>query len=176
MPDDLLIGLDSPGTLDRVRVGVEHLDALQETLEHAMQTFEREVRKAAGSLRGSAKEVLELWRSICRVVIAGDTGLVHAKRERILEMLRARAEVLKRVCKAAQRTGKAIPDLDRLLTDSATIERLHEKLTRRWQDAESLEYLVAEEIGPSGEQLKALAAKHPPTQAWFDQDDDPFQE
>ena len=176
MPEDYLIGLDSPGVLERIRVGVEHLDALEESLDHAQQTFDREVRKAAVCLGGSANEAYEFWRLVCRAVVAGSVDLVHQKRARFLELLRGRAEVLKRVCQAAQRARKTIPEVDELLSEVVTIDRLYDRLNRRWQDADSLEYLVAEEIGPSSEELKAMAARNPPPQAWYDQDDDPFQE
>jgi hypothetical protein len=116
------------------------------------------------------------WQRLCQEVAAGRTESVHAQRDAFLAGLRSQLDLVRLVDELARVDGTEPANAEDLTDEIANLERLHTRLASRWQDPESLEYLAAETLTPSAEQLDALARKHGFPQAWFDQDDDPFQE
>lgn len=86
-----------------------------------------------------------------------------------LEMVRRSARLVRA---ANLMEGQPLLGSDQLDEAVKELECLQAKLSSRWvaDDPESLEYLVAEELTPPAETLKALAASHPPPQAWYDEE------
>jgi hypothetical protein len=116
------------------------------------------------------------WRHLCQEVALGRTDIVHARRESVLAGLQSRLDLLRHVDQLARVDGRELDEAEDLSDEILSLQQLHTRLANRWQDPESLEYLAAETLTPSAEKLAALAAKHGFPQAWYDQDDDPFEE
>lgn len=145
-------------------------------LQRLRQQIAREGRLLARSLQGVLLELQEEWLQLCREVAAGRTEGVHAQRGSFLARLQSRLEQLRHIDELARLDGGALEASEDLSRQLSSLEKLYDKLTRRWQDTEGLEYLAAEALTPSAEKLDAIAARHGFPQGWYDQDDDPFQE
>src|SRR5262249_38790785 len=121
-------------------------------------------------------ELCQEWLGLCREVAAGRTEAVHALRDSFLGRAQSRLDVLRQVDELARVDGRELQEAEELSEEIASLGKLHARLSSRWQDGESLESRAAEALTPSAEALDAIAARHGVPQAWYDQDDDPFQE
>jgi hypothetical protein len=113
---------------------------------------------------------------MCQDVAAGRAAAVQAGRTSFLAHVQARLSVLRHVDDLARLDGREPQGDENLADEIAELEKLHSRLSMRWVDAESLQYLAAETLTPSADKLDAIARKHGFPQSWYDQDDDPFQE
>jgi hypothetical protein len=171
MPD-----LIEPGAQTGQLPGNGSVDAVVGLLQRLRQHIAGEGRKLARSLRGTGSELGREWQRLCQEVAAGRTEAVHAQRGPFLARVKSSLDLLRQVDELARMDRQPLEEREDLSEEITRLERLHARLASRWQDSESLEYLAAEALTPSAEKLDALASKHGFPRAWYDQEDDPFQE
>jgi hypothetical protein len=152
------------------------IDAVIGFLQRLRQHVAGEGRMLARSLHRMEDETSREWKRLCREVAAGRAEDVHAQRDAFLARVQSHLDMLKHVDELARVDGKKLEEAENLSDQIANLEQLCTTLASRWRDTESLEYLVAEALTPAAEKLDAIAANHGFPQAWYDQDDDPFQE
>jgi hypothetical protein len=152
------------------------IDAMVGFLQRQRSHIADEGRKLARGLHGANDDPRQQWRRLCQEVQAGRAEAVHTRRESFLTLVRARLKVLRHVDELARLDGREPQGAEDLADEIADLEKLHSRLSSRWRDTESLQYLAAETLTPSPDKLDAIARKNGFPQAWYDQDDDPFQE
>jgi hypothetical protein len=152
------------------------LDAMVGFLQRQRRYIADEGRRLARDLHETTDHPRQQWRRLCQEVASGKAEAVHRGRESFLAVVQARLKVLRHVDELARLDGREPQGAEDLADEIADLEKLHSRLSSRWRDAESLQYLAAETLTPSADELDAIAGKRGLPQAWYDQEDDPFQE
>lgn len=124
-----------------------------------------------------ARHLLDAWNHVCRrATETGSAEELHAARDDYQAFLLAHLKILDGLLTLSTRFEGEHPhaEIARLL--APTRERLqkhYDSLFPRWQTLEDLEAILLERVSLPSDQLKALAAKHPPPQSWYDEADAP---
>jgi hypothetical protein len=156
----------------------DNLDAWRHSLDAAGQAFALEVQAAVRRFLGEKEQFRHGWELLQREVIAGRAAEVHQARERFVAAFRKRAELLRHACEllrfASRVSGQEMPQTEELLAEAADLEQKRALLESRWHTPEDLEDLVAESYPLPAARLKAIAARNPPPQSWYDEECRPF--
>jgi hypothetical protein len=127
---------------------------------------------------GAARQLQEGWELCRREVLAGHAEAVQQLRDRFLgafeERLAHLREALDLVQFACRVAARELPEAGDLQAEIEALVPLLERVASRWRTREELEDLVAEDFPLPAARLKAIAEQHPPPQAWYDEDFQPF--
>jgi hypothetical protein len=123
-----------------------------------------------------ARQVSDSWARVCRQAIqSGNAEQLHATRDDYRTFLLAHLKILDGWLVLLNRFPQEYPP--GFAQDFASIreqlQKHHDSLFPRWQTLEDLEAILLERVSLPNDQLKELAAKYPPPQAWYDEDNSP---
>lgn len=128
----------------------------------------------------TARHLIDAWDHVCRQAIAnGNAEELHAAREDYLAVLTGHLKMLDGYLLVQSRFRDDYPDVEpaeRAARAREELQRHYDSLFPRWQTLEDLEAILLERVSLPNDQLKELAAKYPPPQAWYDEDNTPTQE
>ena len=163
MPEDLLLELECPITVA----------GRLENIEDLMRVVIREVGWAVEGMRGSSLAFENAWQRIAKDVARGRAPEIHDGRSSFVEAFELRLNQIRGAHRLASSLRSLdredVPDPDVLLTEIAGLERLKVNVIDRWRTVDDLEELAVEHYPLSASRLEALAASHPPPQAWFEE-------
>ena len=135
-------------------------------------SFAERARRAAGELR-------ELWDRTSRDA-AENRKLddLHAARDEYHTLLKGHVQLLvdyrrlaKHHCRALGANPVWVNELDSAVRE---LQSLYNELFPRWRTVEDLQQILIERLSLPAEKLRELAAKSPPSAAWFEETADPF--
>ncbi|VTR91313.1 unnamed protein product [Gemmata massiliana] len=122
------------------------------------------------------RHLIDAWDRACHQAIqSGSVEELHAARDDYQAVLTGHLKVLDGYSVLANRfSGEYLhPELvNRLPRLRDQLQKHYDSLFPRWQVLQDLEAILLERVSLSNDQLKELAAKNPPPQAWFDEADD----
>jgi hypothetical protein len=119
-----------------------------------------------------AQYVSDAWDRVCRQATqGGNAEELHLTRDDYQTFLLAHLKILDGWLTLLSRFPREYPP--GFAEDFASIrdqlQKHHDSLFPRWQTLEDLEAILLERVSLSNDQLKALAAKNPPPQSWYDE-------
>lgn len=125
----------------------------------------------------TVRELVVAWDHVCRQALeAGSADDLQAIRDDYLAVLSGHLKILDGYLMVQSR----LPDepsraegAERLVQARNDLQGHYDSLFPRWQTLEDLEAILLERISLPNDRLKALAAKHPPAQSWYDEDETP---
>ena len=124
----------------------------------------------------SIRRLRDAWDHVCRQAIhAGSAEELHAARDDYQAVLLGHLKILDGYLMLltrfeSERPGAGFVELVSRTRDE--LQRHYESLFPRWQTLDDLEAILLERVSLPNDQLKALAAKYPPAQAWYDEASD----
>ena len=117
-----------------------------------------------------ARHLIDAWNHVCREAIQnGSAEELHATRDDYHAVLLGHLKILDGYLMLSGRFGEGHFHPERLTRFRDQLQAHYDALFPRWQTLDDLEGILLERISPSNDQLKALAATHPPPQAWYDE-------
>ena len=123
-----------------------------------------------------ARQLTDAWDHVCRQAIqAGIAEELHASREDYEAVLLAHLKILNGYLALLSRFSDERPPeryVERLAGERDRLQQHHDSLFPRWQTLDDLEAILLERISLSNDRLKALAANHPPSPAWYEETND----
>lgn len=122
------------------------------------------------------------WEGLCREAAANrQLAELHAARgecEAVFDQLIAFHKSYLRLLDLQQQlTGRNGPPpwpRESLTRATEELVGLRDEIFSRWHTVEDLARMLVEKSSLPAEQLRELAAKHPPAQSWYDETTDPF--
>jgi hypothetical protein len=125
----------------------------------------------------NARHVTDAWDHVCRQAIqTGSAEELHAIRDDYQSILLAHLKILDGCLILLSRLQGEYPHerfAERLPLFRDALQKHYDALFPRWQTLDDLEAMLLERASLPNDQLKALAAKYPPPQAWYDETDAP---
>lgn len=139
------------------------------------------LRELAGPFRPvipfeHAQDVSDAWERACRrATQSGDAEELHAARDDYHAALSAHLKILDGWLTLLSRFPREYPPgfAQRMTASRDQLQKHYDALFPRWQTIDDLEAMLLERISLSNDQLKELAAKRTPPQAWYDEADAP---
>jgi hypothetical protein len=178
MPDKSLAVLDKALLPSPEGASLAPLEAWRRSLDTSGQEYAREVETGVRSILGASHRFQEAWEACRAQVVAGQAAAVQAFRDRFIRSFEQRLahlrEALQLVQFAARVAGRELQEAEQLQAEISALAPALDRLASRWRTQEDLEELAAEDFPLPAAELKAIAAKHPPPQAWYDEDFQPF--
>jgi hypothetical protein len=123
-----------------------------------------------------AQRVIDAWERACRQTTeSGSTEELHATRDDYQTALLAHLKILDGWLTLLNRFPHEYPPgFARDFTSiREQLRRHYDSLFPRWQTLDDLEAILLERISLPNDQLKELAKKYPPPQAWYDENESP---
>jgi hypothetical protein len=121
--------------------------------------------------------LLGAWDRVCRQTIAsGSAEGLHSAREDYQAILLGHLKILDGYLVLLNRFAGEAPVEEftgHFAQTRDTLQKHYDSLFPRWQALEDLEAILLERVSLPNDQLKELAAKYPPPQAWYDEADAP---
>lgn len=125
----------------------------------------------------SARHVTDAWNRTCdHAIQAGSAEELHAVRDDYQLILLAHLKILDGCLTLLDRFRGEYPHerfAERLPLIRDELQKHYDSLFPRWQTIDDLEAILLERVSLPNDQLKELAAKYPPPQAWYDEADAP---
>ena len=118
------------------------------------------------------RELLDAWDRVCKERLdAGDAEPLHDVRDEYLRVLLAHMKIIDGYLSLLDRddSPRATAHADQVRATHQLLQQHHDKLFPRWQTLDDLEGILLAPLTPNNEALKALAAKSPPPQSWYDE-------
>ena len=139
------------------------------------------LRELAGPFRPvipfeHAQAVFDAWERACRqAATSGDAEELHAARDDYQTALLAHLKILDGWMTLLSRFPREYPPgfAERMTSCRDDLQKHYDAIFPRWQSLDDLEAMLLERVSLSNDQLKGLAAKYPPPQAWYDEADAP---
>lgn len=123
------------------------------------------------------RRLLDAWDHVCgQATESGNAEELHAARDDYQSALLAHLKILDGLLILAMRFEGEYrhPEIAKLVAHERDELQMHyNSLFPRWQTLEDLEAILLERISLPNDRLKALAAKNPPPQAWYDEHEAP---
>lgn len=152
-------------------------DAL-DTFRDLNAYFLTQTRRLISTTLAVTERYQEVWRKCMDLACQDKLDEAHTYRDALADGLPLRLRLLREAIRAAGIVATwddaPLPGSEALAPALQALERFQTRILARWNDADSLGYLVAEELMPSAQQLDAIAAKNGFPQAWYDEDSKPF--
>lgn len=120
----------------------------------------------------STQYLIDAWDHVCqRAIQEGNAEHLHATRDDYQAVLLAHLKILDGYLLLLSRFAGEHPleFVDRLIPGRDRLQKHYDALFPRWQTIDDLEAILLERVSLPSDQLKALAAKYPPPQAWYDE-------
>ena len=121
----------------------------------------------------NVQRLIAAWDHICRQAIQnGSAETLHAAREDYQTVIQGYLKILDGYLTLLSRFEGEHPHAEfaeRVTRSSDQLQRHYDSLFPRWQTLEDLEAILLERISLPNDQLKALAAKYPPPQSWYNE-------
>jgi hypothetical protein len=123
------------------------------------------------------KHLLHAWDHVSRQAIeSGNAEELHAVRDDYQTFLHGHLKILDGLSILATRFNGEYrhPEIAGFVKRARDdIQKHYDSLFPRWQTLEDLEAILLERISLPNDRLKELAAKYPPPQSWYDEDETP---
>ncbi len=123
-----------------------------------------------------ARDVSDAWDRVCRnATQSGSAEELHAARDDYQMLLLAYLKILDGWLTLLSRFPCEYPPgfAEEFTSIRDQLQKHYDSLFPRWQTLENLEAILLERISLPNEQLKELAKKNPPPQAWYDEANEP---
>jgi hypothetical protein len=123
-----------------------------------------------------AQDVSDAWERACRQATQGGSAEeLHAARDDYQMVLLAHLKILDGWLTLLRRFPREYPPgfAQDFTSIRDQLQKHYDSLFPRWRTLADLEAILLEYISLPNDQLKALAAKHPPPQAWYDETSEP---
>lgn len=127
------------------------------------------------------RQVVHAWERVSADTLrTGDAERLHAARDDYQAILLGYLKVLDGYLMLAGRFGDEFDFPPQELGDRVSetrdeIQKHYDSLFPRWQTLDDLEGILLERITPSNAELKELAKRYPPPQAWYEETANPFE-
>lgn len=125
----------------------------------------------------SARELTDAWDRACHNAIrTGSAEELHATRDDYQAILLGHLKILDGYLVLLSRFPGEIPEAEfseRLARTRDELQKHYDSLFPRWQTIDDLEAILLERVSLPNDQLKELAVKYPPPQAWYNETDTP---
>jgi hypothetical protein len=121
-----------------------------------------------------AGEVSGAWDRACRrATESGSAEELHSARDDYQALLLAHLKILDGWLTLLSRFPREYPPgfAEDFTSIRDQLRKHYDSLFPRWQTLEDLEAILLERASLPNDQLKELAAKYPPPQAWYDETD-----
>jgi hypothetical protein len=121
------------------------------------------------------ESLVRAWDKVCADTLAsGDAEPLHTTRDTYRAGLSAALATLDGYQSIADGSDDS-DAAERIGRSREQLLRHYDSLFPRWQTLDDLEGILLERITPTREELKELAKRYPPPQAWYDDDVNPFE-
>ena len=127
------------------------------------------------------RQVVHAWDRVCADALrTGDAERLHSACEDYRAVLLGYLKVLDGYLMLADHLGDEFDFpprelMTRLGETRDEIRKHYDALFPRWQTLDDLEGILLEHITPSNAELKELAKRYPPPQAWYEETENPFE-
>jgi hypothetical protein len=129
-----------------------------------------------------ARILRDRWEALCQETMrTGWIEELHAARgdiqavfDRYLALFKDYGALFDLSGRLGDRNGRFHQAREAVARATDELARLYGEIFPGWQTLHDLAEMLIETFPLSQEQLKALAAAHPPPQSWYDEDFDPF--
>ena len=145
------------------------------------KTVDAAVRRTETWVRQMTDELTQwgaFWDGLCEIGLNGGADELAALRETVeltWQRLRDAAVLAAKLAKRVQAiTRRPVAGWEAIEPLLAAHDRFHADVLQRWQTREDLDGILLDRVKIPHDRLVEWAKTHPPPQAWYDQDDDPF--
>lgn len=125
----------------------------------------------------NVRRLQDAWNHVCGQAIRGGSAEeLHAARDDYQAILLGHLKILDGCLALVSRFEGEFPEAElaeRFAQTRNELQKHYDALFPRWQTIDDLEAMLLERASLPNDQLKELAAKHPPPQAWYDEADAP---
>lgn len=162
--------VDLQQSLSLARSRVDRLTRMEEPDQPLQAARTRDAIEAVREHVGGGERVGRMWQRLCAMVVADEMlDEVHSLRQAFLDALSGYASALKELLRRVRLDAPESPEADALLPEIAAVEKLYARLSREWTDKEDLQELAVRDYPLPRSKLKAIVAKYPPPQEWYDE-------